>query len=86
MISVIWFNHEFCVFRGVLSENTNGKKNSSPEGVLPYFVLYHCDKEIKNFEKHPNFLSDMHQNLINTKLYQGTTECKKFIKLRALVF
>ena len=40
------------------------------------FILYHCVKEIKNFEQHRNFLSDMHQNLISTKLYQGATEYK----------
>ena len=40
------------------------------------FVLYHCVKEIKNFEQHRNFLSDMHQNLIRTKLYQDATEYK----------
>ena len=33
------------------------------------FVLHHYVKEIKNFEQQ-NFLSDMHQNLNSTKLYQ----------------
>ena len=33
------------------------------------FVLYHCVKGIDNFEQHQNFLSDMHQNLISTRLY-----------------
>ena len=40
------------------------------------FVLYHCVKEIENFEQHENFLSDMHQYLISPKLYQGATEYK----------
>ena len=38
------------------------------------FVLYHYVKKIKNFEKHWNFSSDIHQNLISTKLHQGATE------------
>ena len=33
-------------------------------------------KEIKNFEQHQNFLSDMHQNPISTKLHQCKTELK----------
>ena len=41
-----------------------------------HFVLYHCVKEIKNFKQHRSFSSDMHQNLISTKLYQGGTEYK----------
>ena len=41
-----------------------------------HIVLPHCVKEIKNFEQYKNFLSDMHQNLISFKLYQGATEYK----------
>ena len=37
------------------------------------FCPSYCVKELKNFEQH-RFLSDMHQNLINTKLYQGAIE------------
>ena len=35
------------------------------------FVLYRCVKEITHFELHRDFLSDVHQNLINTKLLCG---------------
>ena len=38
------------------------------------FILYRC--VIENFEQHRNFLSDMHQNLIRTKLYQDPTKYK----------
>ena len=38
------------------------------------FVGYHCVKEIKNFELQQNFLSNMHQTLISTKLYEGGTK------------
>ena len=40
------------------------------------FVLYHSVKEIKNLEQQRNCLSDMHQNLISSNLYQGATEYK----------
>ena len=40
------------------------------------FVLYHCIKEIKNFEQHRNFLTNIHQNLISTKFYQDAAEYK----------
>ena len=36
----------------------------------------HYVKGIKNFEQHRNTLSDIHQNLISTKLHQGATEYK----------
>ena len=38
--------------------------------------IYHCVKEIKNFEQYRNFLSDMHQNRISNKLHQDTTQHK----------
>ena len=44
--------------------------------IVRNFFLYHCFKEIKNNEQHRNFLSDIHQNLISSNLYQGATEYK----------
>ena len=40
------------------------------------FIVYHCVKEMKNFVQHRNFLNDMNQNPISSKLYQGATEYK----------
>ena len=37
--------------------------------------LYFCPILI-NVEQHRDILSDMHQNLISTELYQGATEYK----------
>ena len=53
-----------------------GLKLSVLGTIARYFVLHHCVKEIKDIEQDRNFLSDMHQNLISTTLYQGTTEYK----------
>ena len=40
------------------------------------FCSYHCVKKFKNFEQHRNFLSDIHQNVIGTKLCIVVTEYK----------
>ena len=53
-----------------------GLKQSRLYTIGQNFVPYHCVKEIKNIEQHWNFLNDMHQNLISSKLYQGATEYK----------
>ena len=45
------------------------------------FVLYYCVKKIKTIEQHWNFLSDIHQNLISTNLYQDATEYKVLYKV-----
>ena len=37
--------------------------------IASEFVQYHCVNEVKNFEQKWNFLSDMHKNLISTRLY-----------------
>ena len=40
------------------------------------FILYRCIKEIKKFRTTSEFLSNIHQNLIHTKLYQDATKYK----------
>ena len=40
------------------------------------FILYHCVKEIRNFEQQRNFLSNIHQNVLSNKLYKDATEYK----------
>ena len=47
-----------------------------PSTIARNFVLYHCVKEIKYFEQHRNFLSDVRQNLISAKLHKGESEYK----------
>ena len=46
---------------------------TTPRNFLLYIVHI---TEIKNFEQHRNFLSDIHRNRTGTKLYQGATEYK----------
>ena len=53
-----------------------GLKLFALDTIASNFVLYHCVKQIKNIEQHRNFLSDRHQNLISTNLYQDATEYK----------
>ena len=50
------------------------------------FVLHHCVKENKNFEQQRNILSVMHQNLINTSLYEdGNTNIRVYIKMKLII-
>ena len=52
------------------------------------FVQYHIVKEIKNFEHHQNFLSDMHHNLIITSFIKMQLNIKfhAISQFRLLVF